>query len=30
VTGQEMSFMSPLSEDMAEVIHFLREKAAEK
>jgi 23S rRNA pseudouridine1911/1915/1917 synthase len=30
VTGQEMSFVSPLPEDMAEVIHFLREKAAEK
>jgi 23S rRNA pseudouridine1911/1915/1917 synthase len=28
VTGQEMSFVSPLPEDMAEVIHFLREKAA--
>ncbi len=30
VTGKEMSFESPLPEDMAEVIRFLREKAAEK
>jgi 23S rRNA pseudouridine1911/1915/1917 synthase len=30
VTGEEMSFESPLPEDMAEVIRFLREKAAEK
>jgi 23S rRNA pseudouridine1911/1915/1917 synthase len=30
VTGEEMSFESPLPEDMAEVIRFLRKKAAEK
>jgi 23S rRNA pseudouridine1911/1915/1917 synthase len=30
VTGEKMSFVSPLPEDMAEVIRFLREKAAEK
>ena len=28
VTGQEMCFVSPLPEDMTEVIRFLREKAA--
>jgi 23S rRNA pseudouridine1911/1915/1917 synthase len=30
VTGKEMTFESPLPEDMAEVIDFLRDKAAEK
>jgi 23S rRNA pseudouridine1911/1915/1917 synthase len=30
VTGQAMSFESPLPEDMGEVIRILRQKAAEK
>ena len=30
VSGREMTFESPLPQDMAEVIRFLRERAAEK